>query len=77
MIIGMRIVVSNFINFNFCVLYEVEIRFSDNLEQKETIYGIIRLRRKKRVIFTLDIIFSITHMAQLVVSEINFCQRDI
>ena len=77
MIIGMRIVVSNFINFNFSVLYEVEIRFSNNLEQKETIYGIIRLRRKKRVMYTLDIIFSINYVAQLVVSKINFCQRDI
>ena len=36
------------------------------------------LRRKKCVIYRLDIIFSITHVVQLIVSKINlFCQRDI
>ena len=35
------------INFNFHGWYEVEIRLSDNPRQKETIDGIIWLRRKK------------------------------
>ena len=43
-----------------CTWYEVEIRFSDNLRQKETIDDIIWLRRKKSVIYRLDIIFSTT-----------------
>ena len=66
------------INFHFRAWYEVEIRFSDNYWQKETIDDIFWLRRKKCVIYILDNIFSITHMAQLMVSKINFfCQRDI
>ena len=33
---------------------------------------------EKRVIYRLDIIFSITHLVQFMVSEINlFCRRDI
>ena len=35
------------INFNFCTWYKVEIRFSDNTQQKETIEDIIWPRRKK------------------------------
>ena len=66
------------INFNFPALYEVEIRFSDNPQQNETIDSIIWLMRKKCVIYRLDIIFIITHVVQLTVSKINFfCQRDI
>ena len=66
------------INFNFRALYEVEIRFSDNPQQNETIGSIIWLMRKKCVIYRLDIIFIITHVVQLMVSKINFfCQRDI
>ena len=34
------------INFNFYAWYEVEIRFSDNPREKETIDGIIWLRKK-------------------------------
>ena len=66
------------INFNFHAWYESEIRFSDNLQQKQTIDGIIWLRRKKCVTYRFDIIFSITRVAQLMVSKINFfCQGDI
>ena len=32
---------------------------------------------EKSVIYRLDIIFSITHVTQVMVSKINFCQRDI
>ena len=54
------------------------IRFSGNPLQKEAIDGVIWLRRKKCVIYRLDIIFSATHMAQSMVSKIQFfCQRDI
>ena len=60
------------INFNLHAWYEVEIRFSDNLGQKETIDDITWPRRKKSVIYRLDIIFSITHVAQLMVSQRNF-----
>ena len=63
------------INFNIRVWYEVEISLSDNPRQKETIDGIIWLRRKKCVIYRLDIIFSITHVAQLMVSKINFFSK--
>ena len=43
-----------------------------------TIDDIIWLRRKKCIIYRLDIIFSIIHVVQLMVSKINlFCQRDI
>ena len=45
------------------------IRFSGNPLQKETIDGVIWLRRKKCVIYRLDIIFSATHMAQSMVSK--------
>ena len=66
------------LNFNFRTWYEVEIRFSDNPGQKQTIDDIIWLRRIKCLIYRLDIIFSKTHVAQLMVSKINFfCQRDI
>ena len=62
-------------NFNFLALYELEIRFSDNPRQKEPIGSITWLRRKKCLIYRLDIIFSITHVAQVTVSKINFfCQ---
>ena len=54
------------ISFNLHTWYEVEIRFSDNPRQKETIDDIIWLRRKKCVIYRLDIIFSVTHAAQLI-----------
>ena len=65
------------INFNLRAWYEVEIRVSDNPQQKETIDGIIWLRRKKCVIYRLDITFSIIHVAQSIVSKMNlFCQRD-
>ena len=61
------------IRFNFCAQNRVEIRFSDNPRQNQTINDIIRLSEKKCIICRLDIIFSITH-----VSKINlFCQRDI
>ena len=64
------------ISFNFCAWYRVEIRFSDNPRQKNTIDHIIWFRRKKCVIYRLDLIFGITHVVQLMVSEINlFCQR--
>ena len=54
-------------------LHKIEIRFSDNLWQKETTNDIIWLGGKKCVIYRLDIIFSITY-----VSKINlFWQRDI
>ena len=65
------------INFHFHAWYEVGIRFSDNPQQKETIDGIIWLKRKKCLIYRLDILFSITHVAQLMVSKMNFCQRNI
>ena len=65
------------INFNFHAWYEVEIRFSDNPRQKETIDDIIWLRRKKCVIYRLDIIFSRTHVTQLMKSKINFYLTDI
>ena len=65
-------------NFNFRAWYQVEIRFRDNPQQKETIEGIIWLRRKECVIYRLDIIFNITHVVQVMVSKFNFfCQRDI
>ena len=56
------------IDLNFYAWY----RFSGNPLQKETIDGVIWLRRKKCVIYRLDIIFSATHMAQSMVSKINF-----
>ena len=66
------------ISFNFHIWYRVKIRFSDNPRQKDTICDIIWRRRKKCVIYRLDIFFSITHVAQLKVSKINlFCQSDI
>ena len=66
------------ISFNFCAWYRVEIRFNDNRQQKNTIDHIIWLRRKKCVIYRLDIIFIMTQVVQLMVSEINlFCQMDI
>ena len=65
------------ISFNFHAWYEVEIRFSDNPRQKETIDDIIWLRRKKCVIYRLDIIFSRTHVTQLMKSKIKFYQTDI
>ena len=69
------------ISFNFHAWYRgyrVEIRFSNNPRQKEAIDNIIWLTRKKRVIYRLGIIFSITHVIQLMVPKINlFCQRDI
>ena len=65
------------ISFNFCTWYRVEIRFSDNPRQKETTDDIIWVSRNKRVIYRLGIIFSITHVVQLMVSKINlFCQRN-
>ena len=51
-------------DFNFHLWHEVEIRFSDNPQQKETIDDIILL---KCIIYRLDIIFSKTHVAQLLV----------
>ena len=62
------------INFNIRAWYEVDISLSDNPRQKEmhTIDGIFWLRRKNCVIYKLDIIFSITHVAQLMVLKINF-----
>ena len=66
------------ISFNLHAWYRVEIRLSDNPRQKDTIGDIIWRRRKKCVIYRLDIFFSITHVVQLMVSKINlFCQRDI
>ena len=66
------------INFNFRAWYEVEIKLSENPWQKETIDGIIWPRRKKCVIYRLDIIFSIAHLAQLMMSKMNvFCQAVI
>ena len=65
------------ISFNFCTWYRVEIRFSDNPRQKETTDDIIWVSINKRVIYRLGIIFSITHVVQLMVSKINlFCQRN-
>ena len=69
MIIRIEDRVSTSINFNFHTWYEVEIRLSDDPRQKGTIDGIIWLRRKKCVIYRLDIIFSIAHVAQLMVSK--------
>ena len=78
MIIGRGDGVCTSINFNFCAWYEVEIRFSANPRQKDTLDQIIWFRRKKCVIYRLDNIFSITHAPQLMVSKVNFfCQRDI
>ena len=78
MIIRIEDRVSTSINFNFHTWYEVEIRLSDDPRQKEAIDGIIWLRRKKCVIYRLDIIFSIAHVAQVMVSKMNFfCQRVI
>ena len=58
--------------------YRVEIRFCNNPRQKDTIDDIIWLRRKKCVIYRLDIIFSLTQVVQLMVSKINlFCRGDI
>ena len=64
MIIRIEDRVSTSINFNFHTWYEVEIRLSDDPRQKEAIDGIIWLRRKKCVIYRLDIIFSIAHVVQ-------------
>ena len=47
MIIRIEDGVSTSINFNFHAWYEFEIRLSDDPRQKETIDGIIWLRRKK------------------------------
>ena len=78
MIIRIRDGICTSINFNFCAWYEVEIRLSDNPRQKETVDGIIWLRRKKCVIYRLDITLNTAHVAQSIVSKINFfCQRDI
>ena len=78
MIIRIRDGICTSINFNFCAWYEVEIRLSDNPRQKETEDGIIWLRRKKCVIYRLDITLNTAHVAQSIVSKINFfCQRDI
>ena len=78
MIIRIEDRVSTSINFNFHTWYEVEIRLSDDPRQKEAIDGIIWLRRKKCVIYRLDIIFSIAHVVQLMVSKMKFfCQRII
>ena len=75
MIIWIEDGVSTSINFNFRAWYDVEIRLNDDPRQKETIDGIIWLRRKKCIIYRLDI-FSIAHVVQLVVSKMNFfCQR--
>ena len=75
MIIWIEDGVSTSINFNFRAWYEVEIRLNDDPRQKETIDGIIWLRRKKCIIYRLDI-FSIAHVVQLMVSKMNFfCQR--
>ena len=75
MIIRIEDGVSASINFNFRAWHEVEIRLSENPRQKEAIHGVIWLRRKKCVIYRLDIIFSIAHVAQLMVSKMNFfCQ---
>ena len=37
------------INFNFCAWYEVEIRVSDNLQEKETIDDMIWIREKSLI----------------------------
>ena len=59
--------------------YRVEIRFSNNPRQKDTTDDIIWLRRKKCVIYRLDVIFSKTrNVVQLMVSKINLCcKREI
>ena len=59
--------------------YRVEIRFSNNPRQKDTTDDIIWLRRKKCVIYRLDVNFSKTkNVVQLMVSKINLCcKRDI
>ena len=78
MIIRIEDGVSTSISFNFRECYEAEIRLSDDPWQKETIDGIIWLKRKKCAIYRLDIIFSIAHVAQVMVSKMNFfCQRVI
>ena len=78
MIIRIEDEVSTSINFNFRTWYEVEIRLSENPRQKGIIDGIIWLRRKMCVVYRVDIIFSIAHLAQLMVSKMNFfCQRVI
>ena len=66
------------ISFNFHARCRIEIRFSDNPQQKDTVGDIIWGRRKKYVIYRLDILFSISHVVQSMVSKINlFCQKDI
>ena len=66
------------ISFHFRARCRVKIRFCDNPRQKETIDSIIWIRRKKCGIYRLDIIFSITHVVQLMASKINLLyQRDI
>ena len=77
MIIRIEDRVSTSINFNFHTWYEVEIRLSDDPRQKEAIDGIIWLRRKKCVIYRLDIIFSIAHVAQLMVSKWTSFAREL
>ena len=48
-------------SFNFHAWYRIEIRFSENPRQKDKIGDIIWRRRKKCVVYRLDIFFSITH----------------
>ena len=65
------------INFNFRTWYEVEITFSDNPKKKETIHVIILAQENQVLIYRLDIIFSKSQVAQLMVSQIIFfCQRE-
>ena len=71
--------VSTSINFNFHAWYEFEIRFSDDPRQKETIDGIIWLRRKKcnlLIRYYFQILF-LSHVAQLIVSKMNFFSQRV
>ena len=55
-----------------------EFSFSDNPRQKNTLDDIVWFKRKMRVIYRLDVIFSMTHVVQLMVPKIDlFCQRDV
>ena len=64
------------INLNFRAWYEVEIRFLDNTQQKENIDEIILAQENKVCDLQIRYHFSKTHVAHLMVSKINFCQRD-
>ena len=78
MIIRIEDGVSTSINVNFDAWYEVEITLSDDPRQKETIDGIIWLKRKKVCNLQIRHYFWIAHVAQLMVSKMKFfCQRVI